>query len=604
MKTSGKSRNAGFRAWTRAWLTHRQLPLALAVLAGVLALPSLWVGWVADDHFHRLRLVGTDAWPELAKAPMDLFVFASGDPNENRRYIDIGLWPWWTLPELRGAFFRPITVFTHWLDYQLWPDRPAIMHAHSVVWFALAVAAVALLYRRLLGLTLIAGLAALLYAIDDARGMPVGFLANRNALVASLFGVLAIHAHVRWRGEGWRAGAVLGPALLLAGLLSAEIGIGAVGYIFAHAVYLDRASLGRRVAVLMPYAVVVLGWRIVWSHLGYGVWGMDFYVDPLTEPIRFALALPERLPLLLLGQLLLPPADGYVLTLGTGAAIWFWAAACGLLIPVVLILARRLRWRPETRFWAMGMALSLVPVCATFASDRLLFFPGLGGFALVAQYLTQVFDKTHDPDAAGETWAAWRFTKVLGVALVVVHLGIAPVFLAVRCGMPVGPPGLIENMQAHLPPDADVAGRTVVVVESPLPLGMGHLPIRRALDGLPVPAHTRALAPHYFFGASNITVIRSDDRTLLVSPEQGYLLLPGDRLARGLDHPLALGERVELSDMTAEVTALNGDGRPAEVAFRFSVPLEDPSLLWLTWQGDGFGPFTPPPAGTTTKLTQ
>jgi len=50
---------------------------------------------------------------------------------------------------------------------------PAVMHAHSLMWFGLLVVAVTLLYRRLMGLTLAAGLAALLYAVDDAHGMPV-----------------------------------------------------------------------------------------------------------------------------------------------------------------------------------------------------------------------------------------------------------------------------------------------------------------------------------------------------------------------------------------------------------------------------------------------
>jgi hypothetical protein len=49
--------------------------------------------------------------------------------------------------------------------------------------------------------------------------------------------------------------------------------------------------------------------------------------------------------------------------------------------------------------------------------------------------------------------------------------------------------------------------------------------------------------------------------------------------------------------MTAEVIAMTGDGRPAEAAFRFDVPLEDPSLEWLCYRGGRFEPFTPPAVG-------
>ena len=49
-----------------------------------------------------------------------------------------------------------------------------------------------------------------------------------------------------------------------------------------------------------------------------------------------------------------------------------------------------------------------------------------------------------------------------------------------------------------------------------------------------------------------------------------------DRLYRDLEHPMALGRRVELTGITATVTALTADGRPAEAEYQFTVPLEHP----------------------------
>jgi len=45
------------------------------------------------------------------------------------------------------------------------------------------------------------------------------------------------------------------------------------------------------------------------------------------------------------------------------------------------------------------------------------------------------------------------------------------------------------------------------------------------------------------------------------------------------------------------VTALDGEGRPAEATFRFAVPLEDASLRWAVARGDGWAPFRPPAVG-------
>ena len=133
---------------------------------------------------------------------------------------------------------------------------------------------------------------------------------------------------------------------------------------------------------------------------------------------------------------------------------------------------------------------------------------------------------------------------------------------------------------------------------TPIVLAGGYLPIRNALEGRPVPAHTRTLAPHQ----PPLVIARPDGRTLAVRPKGGFLKSPWDQLGRGLNHSMTLGDRVELTGMTAVVTALTDDLRPAEVAFRFDVPLEDPSLLWLCWTGRKYEPFIPPIVGQSVTL--
>src|SRR4051794_17764132 len=133
-----------------------------------------------------------------------MFRFVRGDPARTGRLIDLGIFPWWTDPGLKAEFLQALTVLTHRLDYALWPDSPALMHAHSLLWLGAAVAAASAFYRRMLGATWAAGIAALLFAADDARGATVGWLANRNVLVAATFGVLALIAHDRRRRDGSR----------------------------------------------------------------------------------------------------------------------------------------------------------------------------------------------------------------------------------------------------------------------------------------------------------------------------------------------------------------------------------------------------------------
>ena len=48
--------------------------------------------------------------------------------------------------------------------------------------------------------------------------------------------------------------------------------------------------------------------------------------------------------------------------------------------------------------------------------------------------------------------------------------------------------------------------------------------------------------------------------------------------------PMRLGERIELTGVTVEITAVTADGRPAEATFRFASSLDDKSLIWLEWR--------------------
>ena len=129
-----------------------------------------------------------------------------------------------------------------------------------------------------------AGLAALLFAIDDAHGLPAGWLANRNALIATLFGMLALLFHDKWRREKWSWLTLLGPAFLLLGLLSGEFALGVVGYLVAYQIVLDSESWRQRVRAFLPYAFVACLWLAVYSLQGYRTWGSGFNVDPTSEP--------------------------------------------------------------------------------------------------------------------------------------------------------------------------------------------------------------------------------------------------------------------------------------------------------------------------------
>jgi hypothetical protein len=572
----------------------RYLPPAAAALAVLLALPSLGVGYIIDDYYHRTVLLGRSRLCDLLGTPSEMFRFFRGDPDRTGQLMDVGFLPWWTDPGLKAELLHALTVLTHRLDYALWPDSPALMHAHSLFWLGGAVAAAAAFYRRMLGATRAAVVAALLFAVDDARGATVGFLANRNALVAATFGVSALIAHDRWRRDGSRPAALLAPLLLLAALFSKEEGIGTCAYLAAYALFVDPGGRWRGVLVLWPYAATVVAWGVLRASWGYGVRDVGLYIDPLTDTGRFLAAAVGRLPILLLGQWSPIPADLAAVLSPPGLARLsrFAVAFLGLLF---IAMAPLLRRDPLARFWATGMLLAAIPVCATLPMDRLLTFVGIGAFGLLARYLTFVFG-----DAAGApSKAIWRVpASATAWLLVAVHAVLAPIALPFRAANPLGPRWIEHRLYVRTPLESSVADRTVVIVNAPSPGHAGYLVLQRELSGQPVPRHTRVLAP----AIPSVTIRRLDERTIAIAPEGGYLRFVLDQVFRSERRPLASGERVRLTGMTVTITSLTADGRPAEATFQFDVPLESPSLLWLCFRGDGFEPFMPPAIGREAEI--
>ncbi len=473
-------------------LTSRRLPMTAAALAVVLALPALGAGLMLDDYYHRTVLLGTSRLRPLLGPPSDMFRFFRGDPSRTGELMDIGLFPWWTDINLKAEFLHALTVLTHRLDYALWPDSPALMHAHSLLWLGALVAVTAAFYRRMLGATWAAGVAGLLFAVDDAHGGTVGFLANRNALVAATFGVSALIAHVRFRRDGSRPAALLAPLLLLAALFSKEEGIGTCGYLGAYALFVDPKGRWRGCLVLWPYAAAVIAWGALRAGWGYGVRDVGLYIDPLTDTMRFLAAAIGRLPILLLGQWSPIPADlaAVLPPRGIAGLWWFAMAFLGLLLFAMAPLLRR---DPLARFWATGMLLATIPVSATLPMDRLrTTFVGIGAFGLVAQYWAFIFG-----DAVGApSKAMWRVpATALAWLLVGVHAVVAPIILPLRAANPAGPRWVEKRLYVRTPLGRSVEDQTVVIVNAPSPVNACYLILIRELSGQSIPRHTRVLAP-------------------------------------------------------------------------------------------------------------
>ena len=181
---------------------------------------------------------------------------------------------------------------------------------------------------------------------------------------------------------------------------------------------------------------------------------------------------------------------------------------------------------------------------------------------------------------------------------VVVHAVGAPLVLPFRAANPIGPKWVEKRCYIHATLGPMIGAKTLVVVNAPSPAQAGYFMFQQIADGKPAPGRIRVLAP----AIPSVAIRRVDVRTLEVRPEGGFLHWVLDRVFRDNHRPMRLGDEVKLTGMTALVTALTDDGRPAAVAFRFDVPLESDSLVWLCFKGRGFEPFLPPAVGEASEI--
>ncbi len=601
------------RAVFKSWLSKRYASSVIISVAMLLTASSLNTGLVADDFFHELILKGGGDIPGIPSDPLRLFVWASGDEQTARSFMDTGMTGWWTDPSLVLAFWRPVTVLTHWLDYQLWPESPFLMHLHNLLWFALALVLLWNVYRRLINIDAqknspvkspitssahwVSALALLMFAWDDAHGLTISWIANRNALVAFAIALVVVLLFHRARNKTCIASAIAAPLVFAVALQAGEIALAICAYLFAYAIFLDRAGWKRGLIHLVPYALVLLAWSGCYYVMGYGAHGSGLVIDPVREPVHYLLAVLERLPILLLGQIAIPPTD-----------LWEFYPVVGRFVPLVVIawallvlgavtfVLRPLIAREKTaRFWLCGGLLSALPACAQFPHDRLLLFIGLGVMAILAQLIAAFIERA---DWLASSLFTRRWVAIVAGSLMFLHLVFGPLILPFRSRGPADINRMIARADSTIDDSPAVRQKSIILINPPVDALAGYIPTMRAATGRNRPKYLRWLAT----GASELKIQRMDQRTLRVDPADGFLSQASERMQRDPRNVMKVGYTVEYPDVEIKVSRLTNDNRPAEILATFIFPLEDPQFEFLRWSPNGFIPFELPLIGQTVNL--
>jgi hypothetical protein len=565
------------------------------VLVAALALtaPSAICGFALDDYVLLHELAQPDGNEWAGRAPFDLFRWV--DPDHQPRLSDGAGLPWWTFEGAKLAFLRPVSSLTHALDHALWPRSALMMHVHNLFWFAVLLVLASRLYAGLIESRWAAGVATAMYALDSTHAYPIGWISNRNALIGGAFGVATLLLHHRHRLSGGSGAALAAWLCFALSLLSVELALAVPGYLLAYALCLERGRVLPRVVSLVPYALLTIAWAIARAMLGYGSFGVGAYVDPIHDPGAFVQNMPVRAIVLMSSQVSLAMADlfDYASPELRAAMIGWGALVCAT---VLWFAWPALRTRRPLRFFAVGSALSLLPLTATLPNDRLLVLTGIGMMAVLAQGLHDVFAAARAPGASPAP-RRLALRSAFGIVLVLAHLVIDPLLLPWFTISPRWLAEISERADRTLPADAGVAEKTVIVTAVPDSVLLTYVPTIRAHTGRPRPREL------YWLAATPgwTRLERRAVNVLRVTAQDGLF----DRRweARSPRFALRTGERVRVASFAAEIVAVTPDGRPAVCDFVFDEPLESPRYLWRAWQDGGLIDFTPPPLGQSITMS-
>ena len=561
-----------------------------AVIAGVLVLLAtcLPTRMVFDDFVLAVKARADGAIDGLPSDPYWLFTFTTGDAERNQELMDEGvLLPWWSDPLHLNSFFRPLTSLTHLIDFSLWPQSAPLMHLHSMLWYALVLCVLVHVYRAIEPeAAQLAGLAFLLFAWDDAHGATVGWISNRNALVAVALALPALYTHHR-RASGSRVAGWIGPPCFALGLAAGEAAIAVAGYLLAYALCLDSRPWMRRALSLAPYVALLLAHRGIYRMFGLGSFGSSSYHDPASEPFEFLITLGYNLPVLLSAQLLLPLAD---------YAFWgkpelrgpLWLLSALGLAALAPLFVHHFRRDARARFWGVGMVLSAVPISASLPGERLLLVVGIGAAPLLARLLLPLAD-------AAYRRAAGLKLHLLNV-LAAIHVVASPIVLPLRAFALEPVASAIDRLDRGIPSTLDVRDKIVVIVNAPYTVMASYLQVARATRGKERPAQLIMLAS----SSSELTVTRAGSKRLRVELSEGFLNRLEETQYRA--DKLAGTDEVALRGIDITVQSRTGDGRPKVVEYTFASPLESRRYLLRAYRDGHLVPWSPPATGASERF--
>lgn len=589
--------------------------MCVLFLVALVALPTVLKDLSRDDYIHKAYLTGQPMYPVaqagsgLAKesnapgmleAINGMFSFSGMNGEILDEAAQWGAVPWWVAEDIQLNFWRPISAFTHWVDYQLWPDSPAAMHFQNVSWYLFVLFLLALLLKRSAVAVPIIVLTIALYGLDVSHSLAISWIANRNIFVVTSMVLMALMCFHFWRGESRDGrnsiGAIVGFWVFLAlALLSAEAGVAILAFVAAYLLILDRGKWIHRTIIGGLVLVVVVVWRLIYRYLGYGAANNGAYVDPLAQPGAFLQNVATNAPTLLFDQMI--GVDTYVALMSPETfQLQVIIAWVGLVLFTLLFLPL-LRADRDARYWYVASWIAVVPSCAaTLSSGRLMFLAGIGLMVVLAKFLHGLIKKSDWlPESKLYRGFAWVFTVIFLLGHVAGN-GVGW-FLTIQSQLSDRPIMSALQKPAEVEPSPEIAQ---VFVNTPLQFEMLYVPSIANAHGKNIAKAIHTLAPAW----ESMRVTRVSDNSIELESlsdigfplasslgisestkkqHMTYLYKKADGFFIDSDTEFHRGQFFQQGDMGVEVLAVSPEHMPTKIKAIWPYPLSSKKLQWFTW---------------------
>lgn len=556
------------QGWQR-WSQSRASVYGTALLALLLSAPALGQPLQMDDWILK----------SLVMEGAGIFEVFHLHPATTDRLRE--LLPWWVSPQLEIRFLRPLTTLTHTLEFSLWPDAVWAMRLVNGLIYASLVAVAAATYRMLFSTTTLAAAAALMFAIDEAHAMAVGWISSRNTLLAALLGLLALFCHIRGRHQQRRGWLWMSPVWLALALASGEIAVSAAAYFVAYAWVMEEGRWAKRLQTIAPQAGVVLAWLSIYITMGFGARHAGWYRDIRAAPLAAIANGLLDLPLWLFGQFGLSG----VLAAATMPPLVPRLLALVLVLPLLWLLWPSLKTSRLARFFALGFALSLPPLMLTHPQTRVLIASGFGAFGWVACFFGDALQSA----TARARWGSRLFRGL--------HVYLAALLFVPSLNT-------LARSETRMRSSADAMtehrDKELIVLRHPYDMAEFYASwyLRAQPDRAP-----RSTSMHQLYaGFSALDVTRVDRTTLEIFAPEGWGNVAFSRLMTSKEAFPSPGESRSFEGMHATVLESNEEGPPTRVRFRFPTDLDAARYQWLTWKNARPARWTPPSVGSTVSL--